>query len=415
MVNDVKILRTLAAQYAQIAFSDHQKDMYELHASVNDLHPERPIVLMNELPWSELNYDGSLTLLCQDEDFRMLEDELRKTLFQWKHFPADMLVKPYLSVEKKIHSTGMGLTVQEERLSSDPDNDIVSHKYKEQIRDMHDIDRLHPPVIRYDQEKTLRIFYKIAEAVGDIIPVKITGSDTGYMLGLITWDIIAQYMDIDTLLYNLIDEPEFMHALVSRLTDIFTETIRQYEDLNLLNPDSAYVHCSCAASKTLRDGIGDYEHITAGNVWGRGLAQIFSNVSPQMHDEFEIQYAKEALAPFGFVYYGCCEPLDTKIELLRQIPNLRKISISPWADVNAAAEKIGRDYVLSAKPSPTNVISAASNPDLIRSELSEILRACERNHCPAEILLKDISTVGHRLDHLITWERIAMELVNNGL
>lgn len=51
----------------------------------------------------------------------------------------------------------------------------------------------------------------------------------------------------------------------------------------------------------------------------------------------------------------------------------------------------------------------------IRSELSEILRACERSHCPAEILLKDISTVGHRLDHLITWERIAMELVNNGL
>ena len=50
MVNDVKILRTLAAQDAQIAFSDHQKDMYELHASVNDLHPERPIVLMNELP-----------------------------------------------------------------------------------------------------------------------------------------------------------------------------------------------------------------------------------------------------------------------------------------------------------------------------------------------------------------------------
>ena len=83
--------------------------------------------------------------------------------------------------------------------------------------------------------------------------------------------------------------------------------------------------------------------------------------------------------------------------------------------MNAAAEKIGRDYVLSAKPSPTNVVSAASNPDLIRSELSEILRACERNHCPAEILLKDISTVGHRLDHLITWERIAMELVNNGL
>lgn len=411
MRNDIKILRNLANQYAQIAFSEHQKEVYHLHASVNDLHPVRPIVLIDEIPWNELNFDGSLTLECQDNDFRNLERELRRVIFQWKYFPADMLVKPYLSIEKKIDSTGIGLTVQEETRTTDADNEIVSHKYKEQLRNMDDLQKLHSPVISYDKETTLKRFYKIADAVGDIIPVKITGADTGYGLGLISWDIIAQYMDIDTLLYNLIDEPEFMHAIMRRLTDIFTDTIHQYEDLNLLNPDSAYVHCSSASSKTLMEGIQDYEHITAGNVWGRGLAQILSNVSPQMHDEFEIQYAKEALAPFGFVYYGCCEPLDTKIDLLRQIHNLRKISISPWANINIAAEQIGKDYVLSAKPSPTNLVAAASDPELIKTELAGILHACSANHCPTELLLKDISTAGYSLENLIAWERIAMELV----
>ena len=122
----------------------------------------------------------------------------------------------------------------------------------------------------------------------------------------------------------------------------------------------------------------DREHVTAKNVWGRGLAQIFSTVSPNMHDEFDITYMKEAMAPFGAVYYGCCEPLDKKIDILRQIPNLRKISISPWADINIAAEAIQKDYVASVKPNPANVACDSLDEQIIRKELEKILHACEK-------------------------------------
>ena len=82
------------------------------------------------------------------------------------------------------------------------------------------------------------------------------------------------------------------------------------------------------------------------------MAQIFSSVSPGMHQEFELDYAVRWYARFGLVYYGCCEPLDGKMDIIRKIPHVRKISMSPWVDEEKGAERIGRDFVFSRKPSP---------------------------------------------------------------
>ena len=132
-----------------------------------------------------------------------------------------------------------------------------------------------------------------------------------------------------------------------------------------------------------------------------------------MHDEFDIQYMKRALAPFGYVYYGCCEPLDQKIDILRQIPNLRKISITPWADIRNAARQIRKDYVISSKPNPDQLSLSVLNRPAVTSELSNILDACRENGCSVELVLKDISTVGGNPRCLFEWEKLAMELVEN--
>lgn len=411
---EIQILRELACRYLQLAYETEEKHIWELHADLNDLHPQRPVLLVHELPWHELNHDGSLTLRCEDPDYRKVEDFLRKTLFQHRYFPGDMLVKPYLPVEKIIHTTGIGVEVKEETLATDRENGVVSHRYENQFHSLEDVERLHNPVITYDREASMRKFEKISEAVADLVPVKLVGEDTGYELGHKAWDIIASYMSVDDLLYSLIDDPEMMHALVKKLTDIFLDTVRQYEELNLLNPDSTYCHCSSAASRTLRNRMPADGKVRAEHVWGRGLAQILATVSPAMHEEFEIAYARKAMEPFGLVYYGCCEPLDTKIDIVRKIPNLRKISIIPWADIRRAAETIGNEYVISAKPNPANLPYAASNPDLIRGEIRNILDVCKKNGSPCEILLKDISTAGRKLENLIVWNRIAREEIERG-
>jgi hypothetical protein len=88
------------------------------------------------------------------------------------------------------------------------------------------------------------------------------------------------------------------------------------------------------------------------DLWMFGLAQMFSTVSPQMFKEYEVEYTNRICERFGLVYYGCCDPLDGKMNEVRMIPNVRKVSMSPWVNEERGAEEIGKEYVYSRKPNP---------------------------------------------------------------
>ena len=169
-------------------------------------------------------------------------------------------------MEKIIHTTGIGVEVREETRATDSANGVVSHKYENQFHSIEDVEKLHNQVITYDAKTSLYQYGKICEAIGDILPVKMVGEATDYGLRYKPWDIIATVMNVDNLLYGLVDEPEFMHALVGKLTDIFVDTVRQYKELNLLDTDNPYCHSSSASSRDLLKTPIDYQHVKAKNV-----------------------------------------------------------------------------------------------------------------------------------------------------
>ena len=68
---------------------------------------------------------------------------------------------------------------------------------------------------------------------------------------------------------------------------------------------------------------------------------------PSDIEEFLLRYQLPILRRFGLTAYGWCEDLTHKIDMLRQIPNLRRIAVSPFAGVARCAEQIGADYALS--------------------------------------------------------------------
>jgi len=39
-----------------------------------------------------------------------------------------------------------------------------------------------------------------------------------------------------------------------------------------------------------------------------------------MFEEFEVQYVYPIAERFAYIYYGCCEPLDDKIRILKKPP-----------------------------------------------------------------------------------------------
>lgn len=130
-----------------------------------------------------------------------------------------------------------------------------------------------------------------------------------------------------------------------------------------------------------------------------------------MHYEFALQYEIRWMERFGLNYYGCCEPLDNKIDLLKKIPNLRKISMSPWVDLDKAAERMGRDFVFSWKPSPAIFMYDAWDIGAIRTKLTSDLQKLE--NCAVEIIMKDISSVRYKPQNLWEWAKIAVEEAEN--
>jgi len=406
MKRDEVVLRELAAKYFEIANSDRNRQNILLHKMVNDLKQPRPIVLIDEIPWHEMNINDELTLQCEDEYFRQIEFLLRINIYKWRHMPADMVLKPYFDVTKVIKSTGIGV----KQLVDEHQEDAQSHTFVNQFKTEEDLEKLHFEKITYDHEATMVKFSRVANVFGDILPVKITGHATGYGLGCKTLDDIVFFCGLDTLFYDLVERPDFMHKLLGRLTDIFIDKIRQYDEQGLFDGDAYYNHATSALTNDLKP---DPRHVRAKDVWGRGLAQIFSSVSPKMHDEFDTQYMIKAMAPFGLVYYGCCEPLDKKIHILEKIPNLRKISITPWADIDIAAEAIQNRYVIASKPNPSKLAVENLDEESIREELTRIVNACKRNGSSCDIVLKDITTVRNRPENLFRWQEIAMEVVNN--
>jgi len=110
------------------------------------------------------------------------------------------------------------------------------------------------------------------------------------------------------------------------------------------------------------------------------------------------------------VAYGCCEDLTRKIDMLRQIPNLRRIAVSPFANVAKCAEQIGRDYVISYRPSPADMVSYSFDAARIRTILKRDLAACRG--CHVDITLKDVETVGRDPHRVKEWVQITRAVID---
>jgi hypothetical protein len=209
---------------------------------------------------------------------------------------------------------------------------------------------------------------------------------------------------------DLLDRPDYSHAIIEKITQCKEAELAQRAALGPLDCDGHTLHCTPWLTEDLPSPADG--KVTRANIWGRGTAQIFGSVSREMHDEFDIQYMKRTVGTCGLVYYGCCEPLHNKDDIVEKIPNLRKIGVTAWADVNVAAEIIGGRYVVSNKPNPASVAVAALDEDALRRELGATLEACKRYGVRGlDITLKDISTCMGRPENIFRWEKIAMEMV----
>ncbi|MCR4578501.1 MAG: hypothetical protein K5784_11415 [Clostridiales bacterium] len=398
---DLKILRELARKYTELALDEYNLAIPERYRDLNSLiGTVRPPVLVFEEPWGELDCE-ELRLTCEDPGCRAMERRLRTDIFKCTHHRGDYALKPYAEARMAIDDSGYGFKVTDSRtIHSVTGSSISSHRYTDLLEDEKALKQFHLPDVSLNEKET-EANVELASAVFDgLLPVR----KAGVMLYMPTWDDIAMLRGAENCMIDLHDRPEYMHAIVEQFTRIQEHRLTRYEELNVLETDPYYLHCTPACTRELPVKDMDRDKITAKDVWCRSMAQAFSMVSPKVRDEFDLKYIQRLFDRCGLSYYGCCEPLHDQIPNLRKrFKNLRRISITPWADPDVAADNIGRDYVLSYKPNPAFVSRGALDEEAARKEIRRVILACNRNGTPFEFVLKDISTVNGRSEVLSEW------------
>lgn len=399
---DIELLRTLGKRYAQIASLPIQKQRKNAWADINDLKGGKPLIWVNEICWHEMNVEDELTLHCTSPAALRLEAELRKTIYQWEHMQGDMVVEPVIFSPYILENTGFGIAPEADVAETSEENTIASRRFHCQISNLSDIEKIKIPIIQHRSERTEAFFQTYQHIFQGILPVIKYGC-SGFWFA--PWDELVFWMGAEELLMNLAVEPELMHTAIDRLVEAYLAALDQLSKLGLVASNNLNVRIGSGGYGYTNELAPMADNQPLQNLWGSSTPQIFGSVSSHMHDEFGIQYETKWLKRFGLNYYGCCEPLHNKIDILAQIPNLRKISISPWAKVDVAAEAMEGKYVMSLKPSPTPLAQDTFDEALVRQELKEKLKAAK--NCSVEVILKDLSTVRHQPQRLWRWVELA--------
>ncbi|MBN1444549.1 MAG: hypothetical protein JW957_00380 [Candidatus Omnitrophica bacterium] len=406
--DDRRVLRELGTIIRDIAADSINGERKILWKRLNGLKCVRPLIFIFEIPWHEMEYENELTSLCHNSFLKEIEIKMRRTIYQWRHMQGDMVIEGFVASPLAISDTGIGLSENVVTSKTDERSDIVSRHFNIQIRTEENLEKIKKPVVRHNEEESERNFQLLSDIFDGLLPVRKEGVK---YTSVAPWDELVRLTGVNEILTDMAVRPNYVHKVISRMTDAYLSHLKQCEQLNLLalNNDNTYLGGGLQYTDELPQKDFNPRHVRPLDMWGRTMSQIFSAVSPAMHDEFALQYELKYLGQFGLTYYGCCEPLHKKIGILRQIPNLRKISMSPWVNTEEGADEIGQDYVYSMKPNPAFLASNIWKPELVRKNLEENLK--KTRDCITEVILKDISTVCYQPQRLWEWSRIAAEIV----
>jgi len=389
-------LRELGKQIAEIGDLPINEQRRELCNRINNLEKAKPTVHIYEIPWHEMEVNDELRLRTKDPFCQGIERDLRRTLYKWQHMQGDMVVEPVIVQPLCVHDSGFGITEQVDIVRTDERSDIVSRHFYVQIKDEEDIEKIKMPEVSFEKERTEMEYQMKCEIFDGVLPVEKRGmpfekkiypwrsneSETSFWFT--PWDDIVRWTGIKEVLIDMFRRPDYVHSIVDRFVSAWLHRLDQYVKLKLLKAPLT-------------------------ELWGIGAAQIFASASPAMHEEFALRHESRWYERFGYNFYGCCEPLHNKVDIIKKnIPRLRKISMSPFVNFDKAVEEVGDEIVFAWKPNPAVFGGSVWDPNAVRKDMEEKLDKAK--DCIVEIHLKDISTVRYQPKRLWKWAQIATKV-----
>ena len=401
---DKEILRSLASRVAEIAFLPEQEEKRRMWYEHNSLKCTKPLVLcFPEGSWDELI--PRETLQCKDELARSWEYKLRMKIYAWEHFKEDKVVDATFDITPQIENTGWGLgpNIIHSEINKG------AFRWDPPIKTYEDLSKLRFPEVIHNREETERLFELAHKLFDGILKVRKRGL-FWWSLGLI--GELTLLRGLEQVMYDLYDNPQFVHKAMRFIMEGRLKWLENLEKEGLLslNNENDYVGSGGLGFTEELPNPDFNGYVRLEDLWGFAEAQEAVGFSPSMWEEFVLQYQLPILEKFGLNCYGCCEPLHDKFDiLLKKVPRLRRISISPWCDRKIAAEKVQNKYIYSWKPHPGYIADVTFDPEAVRKYIRSTLEITKG--CIVEIILKDTHTCRNQPERFDIWTKIVQEEV----
>ena len=406
---DRAILRELGQQVAEIAARPIMAERRILWRKHNDLERTRPLILADpENGWNEIITQDQIR--CTNNIAQYWEFYLRKLIYWGNELDDDFTVEAIFDLPHVYSETPWGVAGSAKHATDRAVTEQGSAYHIDAVlEDYAQISQITRPQLTIDFDKSNQLYTTAHEIFDGVLKVR-QHSVWYWSLGLT--DEYAFLRGMENLLYDFYDEPDAVHEVMGILTDGMLAKVDYLESQGLfhLNNDHTYVG-SGGLGWTSQLPADRYKGYTrTQDMWLLLESQITIGVSPEMFAEFIWPYQKRIADRYGLLCYGCCEPMDDRFEIVKQAKNLRRVSVSPWANKAKMAEFLGDGYVYSMKPSPTPLAQKTLDEALCRAEIREGLSLTRNNH--VEILMKDNHTLGKNPQNLVRWTQIAREEIN---
>ena len=404
--SDIHLLRDLAKQYAEIAakpIQEERRDLWRKHLSLKKTRPPVLITFGLHNVWCR-DVFASHRMACKDPFWRRYERWLRMEIFHHS-IGDDYICEPWIPQYAVVKSSrgiyGEAWDMGPEYLRTGDTGG--SFKWASPISNWEKMVDLKAPVHEIDELATQENYQRLKDAIGDILEIDLIRSPVlTHFAGDISTTITA-LRGLEQLMLDMYDYPDQLRELLSRLRDGIQKNQDEAEQAGDFSLTSQHNQQMTYAEELemLKPNSGPRKREA---LWGFFAAQEYALISPAFHDEFLLQYQLPLMTNYGLVHYGCCEDLTGKIDMLRQVPNLRSIAVTPRADVRKSAEQIGQDYVISWRPNPTDMVCTHWRPDLVQRIISDGAKACQDSIY--HIHLKDVETVQGEPERLQPWTQL---------
>ncbi len=400
--SDRAILQELARKVADLAARPIENEKRKLWYQHNELALTRPVIFCDpENGWNEIITPADLK--CSGELARGWEMTLRKEIYWGSEMKDDRVIEPYFNISHIASESDWGM--HETKIGGENGN---AYTWEAPLKDYHQFADLHPPIISVDWEATHRALDLANEVLGADLEVKLKTA-WWWSLGM-TWTLV-NLRGLSQMMYDMLDHADDLHRIMAFLRDghLAKLDFLQAHDLLSLNNNGTYVG-SGGFGWTHELPQKDFSgHVRTQDMWGFAESQETVGVSPAMFAEFIFPYQMAILSRFGLNCYGCCEPVDARWKYLEGIPNLRRVSVSPWAKIPRMAEYLGERFIFSMKPNPAELAMPVFDEERIRNGLREAIKIGRTHNCRMEIIMKDNNTIHNEPRRVTRWVQIARE------